>query len=445
VDDNEPTREHGSDAGAVTDADAVTEPTPVVPPQGPPAYAVHGDDHDPGATVEAPLSTPFEHGVVAGEASAPSRAGRGWLATVAVAALVGGLIGGGLVAVLDGDDASTAARTFVPDRRAGPPSVIAEPQAIHGILAEVRPAVVAIRTQASVFGRFGPVRGAGSGMIITPDGDVLTNAHVVAGDPAIKVTLEGEREARDADIVGTDPQNDVALLRIRNASDLPVVTLGSSSALSVGDDVVAIGNALALPGGPSVTKGIVSALDREIEGDSITLSGLIQTDAAINPGNSGGPLVNSQGDVVGINTAVIQTTGEALAQNIGFAIAIDTVKPLLDDLRAGRSLDRPEEIAFLGVETQTLTPDIADQFDFEIQRGAIVARVTAGSPAEQAGLRRGDVIVRIGDDEINSASDLVNAVRSHSPGDRVEIVWRRGDDDQRATVTLVSRAAALSQ
>jgi S1-C subfamily serine protease len=282
-------------------------------------------------------------------------------------------------------------------------------------------------------------------MIISADGEVLTNAHVVAGASTIKVTLDGEREARDADILGADPPNDVALLKIRNARGLPVVRLGTSKTLRVGDDVVAIGNALALPGGPTVTKGIVSALDREIEGESETLSNLIQTDAAINPGNSGGPLVNADGLVVGVNTAVIQSTGDALAQNIGFAIAVDTVKPLLDDLRAGRALGRPEETAFLGVESQTLTPEIADQFNFDIERGAIIANVTPGSPAEQAGLRRGDVVVKLGDDEIDSAADLVSAVRSHKPGGRVEIVWVRGDREMRATVTLASRVAALNQ
>jgi S1-C subfamily serine protease len=413
--------------------DEVTEPTPVVAPPDPVGEP----------TAQTPPSTAFEHGVFP---EPPRSDSRRWIAVAVIAAVVGGLAGGGLVTLLDDDDPSDAAQTVVRDRRTdGPPSVIAQPSDIHGILDKVEPAVVAIRTQASVFGRFGPVRGAGTGMIISPDGEVLTNAHVVAGDPVIKVTLEGEREARDADILGTDPQNDVALIKIRNAANLPVVTLGASSALAVGDDVVAIGNALALPGGSSVTKGIVSALDREIEGDNGTLSNLIQTDAAINPGNSGGPLVNSRGEVIGVNTAVIQSTGEALAQNIGFALAIDTVKPLIDDLRAGRSLARPEELAFLGVESQTLTPEIADQFDFDIESGAIVARVTAGSPADQAGLRRGDVVVRIGDDEIDSASDLVSAVRAHKPGDRVELVWRRGDDEVRATVTLVSRAAALSQ
>jgi putative serine protease PepD len=367
--------------------------------------------------------------------------GRKWAVLAAVAALLGGLVGGGLVAALD-DDGGTVVRNVAGGGNAG---VIAKPRDIHGILQKVEPGVVSIRTQSSEFGRFFPVRGAGTGMIITADGEVLTNDHVVAGATEIKVTLEGEREARDAEVLGADPANDVALLRIKGASGLPTVEFGVSKDLRVGDDVVAIGNALALPGGPTVTDGIVSALDREIEGDDGTLANLIQTDAAINPGNSGGPLVNADGQVVGINTAVIQSTGEALAQNIGFALSIDTIKPLLDDLRAGRSLAKPDETAFLGVESQTLTPDIADQFNFDIERGAIIARVTPQSPAEQAGLRRGDVVLRFGDEEIDSAADLIAAVRAHKPGDKVEITYRRGDDEKKATVTLASRASALSQ
>jgi S1-C subfamily serine protease len=371
----------------------------------------------------------------------PAQDGRRWAAIAAVAALLGGLVGGGLVAALD-DDGETVVRNTT---GGGNSSVIAKPADINSILQKVEPGVVSIRTQSSEFGRFFPVRGAGTGMIITADGEVLTNDHVVAGATEIKVTLEGEREARDATVLGTDPSNDVALIKIKDASGLPTVLLGESKALRVGDDVVAIGNALALPGGPTVTEGIVSALDREIEGDNGTLANLIQTDAAINPGNSGGPLVDADGEVIGINTAVIQSTGEALAQNIGFALSIDTIKPLLDDLRAGRSLAKPDQTAFLGVESQTLTPDIADQFDFDIESGAIIASVTPGSPAEQAGLRRGDVVIRFADEEIDSAADLINAVRAQKPGDKVEITYRRGDAERKVTVTLASRAAALSQ
>ena len=398
--------------------------TAEVPPVDPPTEPV------PAADSSIPPQTPRQ----------PAGGGERWwprtALVAAVAALVGGLAGGGLVAVLDDDGGVTR---VVRDR----PSVIGQPADIHAIIGKVEPAVVAIRTEAfdprDLFQRV-PRRGAGTGMIISPTGEVLTNAHVVENATTIKVTVSGEREARDADVVARHPQVDVALLRIRDAKDLPTVQLGESSTLQVGDDVVAIGNALALPGGPTVTEGIVSALDRELEAGNETLGNLIQTDAAINPGNSGGPLVDADGTVVGINTAVIQSSGQELAQNIGFAIAIDTVKPLLDDLRAGREAVATQ--AYLGVQSQTLTPDIADQLGFSVERGAVIANIVPGSPADKAGLRRLDVVTRFGDTEVESAEELVRAVRSKEPGAKVELTVFRGDEERKLTVTLESRPTA---
>ncbi|HEX6597072.1 MAG TPA: trypsin-like peptidase domain-containing protein [Acidimicrobiales bacterium] len=252
--------------------------------------------------------------------------GRWRAAAVALAFLVGGASGGVVATVVDDPPPTTpAAATAGSD-------AIAQPQDIQAILAKVEPAVVTIRTQLASQGRFFVASGAGTGVILTPNGEVLTNAHVVAGATFIEVTLSGEDQARRADLVGIDSTNDLALLKIRGASNLPTAKLGSSDALRVGDDVVAIGNALALDGGLTVTDGIVSAVNRTISDRTIHLEGLIQTDAAINSGNSGGPLVNASGQVVGINTAV---AGDA--QNIGFAIAIDRAKPVIDQLRSGLS------------------------------------------------------------------------------------------------------------
>jgi S1-C subfamily serine protease len=275
-------------------------------------------------------------------------------------------------------------------------------------------------------------------MLLSTDGEMLTNAHVVDGATSIKVTLFGDKDARDADLLGLDDSADVAVVKLRDTKGLDgrPVKLGTSEKMKVGDDVVAIGNALALPGGPTVTEGIVSALNRSLDGAGDRLSGLIQTDAAINPGNSGGPLVNADGEVIGMNTAVIQGTGEALAQNIGFAIAIDTVKPMLDGLRRGAA-GAPQ--GYLGVTSQTLTPDIAQRFDFAVDKGAVVVDVVAGSPADRAGLRRLDLITRVGDRQIATNADLQSAVRSHKPGDQVEIAWKRGTEDRTATVTLAAR------
>jgi serine protease Do len=364
-----------------------------------------------------------------------------WVRTAVVAvtaSVLGGLLGGAIVAAADDDEPTRP--TAAVAAGGGRPSAATD---IHGIIGKVEPGVVAIRTEAfdprDIFQRF-PQRGAGTGMIISADGDVLTNAHVIENATAIKVTISGEREARDAELVARHPDVDVALVRIKGAKDLPTVQLGESGRLRVGDAVVAIGNALALPGGPTVTEGIVSALDRELESGNDTLGNLIQTDAAINPGNSGGPLVDAAGTVVGINTAVIQSAGQELAQNIGFAIAIDTVKPLLDDLRAGRQAVASQ--AYLGVQSQTLTPDIADQFGFSVERGAIVANLVPDSPADKAGLRRLDVVIRFGSTDIETAEGLVRAVRAKKPGDEVEVTIRRGDDERRVTVTLESRPTA---
>jgi S1-C subfamily serine protease len=202
---------------------------------------------------------------------------------------------------------------------------------VAGVVAKVEPAVVSIEVQISQ--GFRSATAAGSGLILTSDGDVLTNAHVVEGATAIRVNLIGESTPRTATLVGADAQADVAVLHISGASALPTAPLGKSADLRVGDDVVAIGNALALTGGPTVSRGIVSALNRTLDSDTGTMSGLAQTDTAISSGNSGGPLVNAFGQVVGINTAVAASTRSTTAENIGFAIPIDRALPVVQRLR----------------------------------------------------------------------------------------------------------------
>jgi len=364
---------------------------------------------------------------------APGR-GRNPLVIALVAAIVGGLIGGGLVAAFGPNHKGTST-TVSFDRNS---SRVAKPQDIQGILAKVEPGVVSVRTQGFQQGAFFPVSGAGTGMILTGDGEVLTNAHVVKGATSISVTLFHETQARPADVISADSAADVALVKIRNASNLPTVKLGDSDKLRVGDDVVAIGNALALPGGVTVTSGIVSALGRSIDDPSEQLSNLVQTDAAINPGNSGGPLVNADGEVIGMNTAVIQGTpsGDAIAQNIGFAIAANTFKQTLAQLRKGGPAAAS---AFMGVSTATLTSDIKDRYGLSVDKGAIVTEVVPGSPAENGGLAPGDVITKFGGKDIASAEDVLGIVRDHKPGDKVPISWQRGDRQMTGTITLGSR------
>jgi putative serine protease PepD len=347
-----------------------------------------------------------------------------WLA-VAVAA---SLLGGGAAGAVAG---RTADHTTISSNGAAVPtsnngSVVTQTGDVQSILAKVQPGVVYIHTQASRAGRFFPTEGAGTGVILSATGEVLTNAHVVAGATSIKVNVGNETQARDATLVAADSANDIALIRINGATGLPTVALGNSGDLKVGDDVVAIGNALDLKGGFTVTRGIVSALNRSIDAeDGSPLTGLIQTDAAINPGNSGGPLVNAGGQVVGINTAV---SGQA--QNIGFAIAIDGIKTKLDKLRAGQST-ATEARAYLGVSSQAVdgTP------------GATVTDVGTGTPAAAAGIQAGDVITAIDTTAVTGPDDLGTAIQSHKPNDRVNVTLQRGSAKRTVPITLGTRPA----
>jgi putative serine protease PepD len=278
---------------------------------------------------------------------------------------------------------------------------------------------------ASPFSRGGTA--AGTGVILTSAGEILTNAHVVDGASSVRVTLAGESQSRAAEVVGADSGNDLALLRIPGASGLPVAQLGRSGSVAVGDDVVAIGNALALRGGPTVTRGIVSALGRSLEEEGGTLSGLIQTDASISSGNSGGPLVNAAGQVIGINTAVASSGGGTAAENIGFAIAIDQAMPVVERLRN----HTPAAAAgYLGV--RTTDPD-------DGSRGATVVSVEAGSPAAAAGIQDGDLITAVAGKGIDGASSLGSAIRAHRPGDTVELTVVRNGQVRTVRATLAGQ------
>jgi len=250
-----------------------------------------------------------------------------------VAALVGALAGGGLVSVFASRSPQTIVRELLPTT---PKNVTSGD--IQVILATVLPAVVSIDTSSfRASGGFGGyVQGAGTGMIIEPSGVVLTNNHVITGAQTVTVTLYGQTKKFPAKVIGTDAEKDIALVQIEGAGDsLPTVRFGNSNTARQGDGVLAIGNALALAGGPTVTEGIVSAENRSLtattdNGTTENLTGLIQTDAPINPGNSGGPLVNSSGQVVAMNTAVATSSeGNAPAQNVGFAIAVDEIRTIV--------------------------------------------------------------------------------------------------------------------
>ena len=343
-----------------------------------------------------------------------------------VGAFVAAIVGAG--AVLLFDDAST---TRVPVELGTPLQLDGDVLDIRGVLAKVEPSVVSISTEQDRFGTFGG--GAGSGILIDEAGLILTNAHVVAGAETMTVAFYDGRES-PAELVGSSPADDIALIRATDIDDLTPAELGSSSSVRVGDEVVAIGNALNLGSQPTVTLGIVSAKDRTIEDATISLNSLLQTDAAINPGNSGGPLVNALGEVVGVNTAIIND-----AQNIGFAISIDTVKPLIEQIRNGDAEIVPGQ-AFLGVSqisVSEITDALRDEFAVSGDEGAFIAAVDPGSGADQVGLEPGDVVVSIDGEPVTSSEDLARIIRERDAGDEVTIEYVRGDERLQGTGELV--------
>ena len=299
------------------------------------------------------------------------------------------------------------------------------------LVAEVAPAVVSIVTESVGYNWFWqavPLTGAGSGIIVSSDGYIVTNNHVVEGAQKVTVTLS-DGSAFAATVVGTDAQTDLAVVKI-DASNLAYLHFLSNSLeqLSVLDPVVAVGNALALPGGPTWTTGVVSNLGRSIEENTgVVLNDIIQTDAAINAGNSGGPLLDTAGQVVGINVAIASN-----AENIGFAISTDTAIPVVQSLITEGKVVRP----WLGVAVTTVTSTIQQYYNLSVNKGALITSVTSDSPANKAGLRAGDVITKMDDEDISTAEDLISAIGSHQIGDQVEIVYYRGSVQKVANATL---------
>ena len=305
---------------------------------------------------------------------------------------------------------------------------------ITEVVEAVKPAVVSVMVGTvnyNIFLQPVPTEQAGSGVIIDEQGYIVTNNHVVEGAESITVTLTDGR-AFDATLTGTDPLTDLAVIKIEGDS-LPTVEFSKSSEVEVGEWVVAIGNALALKGGPTVTVGVISALGRTIEVESgWSLYDVIQTDAAINPGNSGGPLINLQGEVVGINTAKITAIDVA---GVGFAVSAETARPVVDELIDRGYVSRP----YLGVSLVTVTPAIASSYNLAIDEGGMVYLVVPGTPAEQAGLQAYDVITRINGEGVTTADEVVLAIRAHDIGDTIEITYFRGTRETTTSATLVER------
>jgi serine protease Do len=302
---------------------------------------------------------------------------------------------------------------------------------IVNVVKAVRPAVVNVTTDIGASSPFGnPGTGVGTGFIVRADGIIVTNYHVVEHAQRITViTPSPDVQRYDARVIGGDATADLAVLKIQ-AQGLPTVPLGDSSALELGQPVVAIGYALALKGGPTVTTGIVSALGRSIQASdpncdacqngARTYSNVIQTDAAINPGNSGGPLMNLDGQVIGINTA-----GNASAENIGFAIAINAALPTVSSAES----DPTAPVPYLGVSTQDVSQSLAFQFNLPTTSGAYVVGLSPDGPAQTAGMAVGDVIVQFDGHAVADSESLGTLIRQHRPGDSVQVVVVNGRGD----------------
>jgi putative serine protease PepD len=426
------------------------EPTAEVPPMpAPPPPAERGEPAfrwEPADDDEAAMVGNHGDGDGSDRGQGNHRAPRRKLwpmvaAIVISAALIGGGLGYGLAAH-EGGGAGTkpSAVALVEGTQAAPVSNAAQ------MIARVLPSVVNVRvTEISTdpFGGTQSGKAEGSGVVLSKDGLIVTNAHVVSSATSVTVFFTNGHKPLDGTVLGVDTTHDLAVIKVQ-ANDLKPITVGHSGTLKLVDDVYAIGFPLDL--GPTVTRGVISGLDRTInvqrpDGSTEHLEGLLQTDAAINPGNSGGALVDAAGQLVGINTAGA-SAGEA--ENVGFAIAIDGAVPIIHQLSEGNSPTARQ--AWLGVQVAADSDRQAALSQLGLPtdlRGAIVEGVVPNGPASAAGIRQGDVIVQLGAATIQSDSDLTGALAKQKPGDQVQVRLRSTDGERTVTVTLGTRPAGL--
>lgn len=363
-------------------------------------------------------------------AMTPPKRGAG----VVVAALLVGALAGGVVSYGVASNLKTVQRgtfSFSAPTKSGTKTKPAS-GSIAAVVESIRPSIVAIFTESvpkNSFFETEPQQGAGTGIVLDKDGHILTNSHVVEGAQKIEVLfLDGKKIS--GRVIGQDQSTDLAVIQV-DAHDLVPAPIGDSASLHVGDEVIAVGHALALPGGPTVTQGIVSALDRSIrEPNGALIENLIQTDAAINPGNSGGALLDSAGNVVGMNTAIASS-----AQNIGFAISITPAKSIVEQLIKSGKVTRP----FIGVSMVDVTPEVAAQQNLTVKEGALVVQVQEGSPAAQALINPNDVIVEIDGNAVKNTDDVKSAIAKRNVGDRIQMTIVRGNDRIKVSPTLAQR------
>lgn len=317
---------------------------------------------------------------------------------------------------------------------------------IAEIASKVAPGVVSIITEirtSNIFGQSQTGSAAGTGMIVTGDGYVLTNKHVIEGAKSITVVLDDGTRYEKVELIGTDPLSDVAFLKIPDANNLPTVTLGDSKTVHAGQQVIAIGNALGQFQN-TITSGVISGTGRSLTAanddgtGAESLTDMIQTDAAINSGNSGGPLVNAAGEVIGINTAT-----SAEADGIGFAIPISSVKGMLNNVIQNNSADR----AFVGVTYVMISPSVASEYDLPVSAGAYLyasdtkSAIVSGSPAEKAGLKDKDIILEINGVKIGTAGSISSIIGEYVPGDTVQLKVLRDGKEKTINLTLTGYKA----
>ena len=381
-----------------------------------------------------------------------------------LAGVLGGLIvlviGAVLIAtdVIDTGDTTTVVRES-PAAQTTAATSASGGRSVRDIYKQEGRGVVFIQSQGvtsesqSPFGAPQQGTATGSGFVVDKDGTIVTNAHVVEGADSVQVRFDENGEFVNADVKGVDTSTDVAVLKIDPADvdNLTPVPLGDSSKLEVGDPVIAIGN----PFGYSrtVTTGIVSGLQREIQApNGFTIPDVIQTDASINPGNSGGPLLDANGRVIGINSQIATGGGQG-SVGIGFAVPVNTAKELLPDLKAGETIQR----AFLGVQMQDVTKQLAEDLNLASDTGALVVGVTKESPADKAGLRGGrtdtaqgvpaggDLIVAVDGKPVSDSSEVAAAISHKRPGEKAQITYYRGDAKKTVSVDLAKRPTSADQ
>lgn len=358
---------------------------------------------------------------------------------IGIIVLLGAGVGGGMLLQNNLNSSTT-----IPSLSSGTDGNVSSTQeetSIAAVAEKVSPSVVSIvaTTQTSYYYNTSSGSAAGTGIIVSKDGYIMTNNHVVQGTTDVSVIDSEGNKFTDVDVIGRDPLNDVAFLKVNSDKEFKAAELGNSSTLRTGQQVVAIGNALGQYSN-TVTSGIISGTGRPITaasegGQTESLTDLIQTDASINPGNSGGPLVNMAGQVIGINTAIIEN-----ANGIGFAIPVNATKGILAGVLENGKVSR----AYLGINYVTLTPDVAEEYKLSTSQGAYIFTpnsanpVEANSPADKAGLRKGDILTKIGDYTLGKSGGLSSATGAYRPGDTVTVTYLRGNETKTTNVTFTA-------